>query len=60
LISGSLLGASIALMNPAMPQAMVLVGSAIYGGAMCGGLLGALVGIAAAEVKPELARVRVA
>ena len=58
LISGSILGASIALMNPAMPQAMVLIGSAVYGGVACGGLLGALVGIAATESNPELALVR--
>lgn len=60
LISGSLLGASIALMNPAMPQARVLIGSAVYGGVVCGGLLGALIGIAATDSNPELALVRAA
>lgn len=49
LVTGGLLGLSVALMDPAMPQAMVLIGSAVYGGVVCGGILGALVGIAKGE-----------
>ncbi len=50
LISGGLLGTVVALMDPAMPNAIVLIGTAIYGGAVCGGLLGALVGIVRSEL----------
>lgn len=49
LITGGLLGLSVALMDPAMPQGMVLIGSAVYGGTVIGGILGALVGIASGE-----------
>jgi hypothetical protein len=49
LVTGGLLGTSVALMDPAMPQGMVLIASAVYGGAVCGGILGALVGIARSE-----------
>lgn len=50
LISGGALGTIVAMMNPAMPNAVVLVGTAIYGGAVCGGLLGALVAIVRTEL----------
>ncbi len=50
LISGGLLGTIVALMDPAMPNAIVLIGTAIYGGALCGGLLGGLVAIVRSEL----------
>ncbi|HSO93555.1 MAG TPA: hypothetical protein VLS53_03675 [Candidatus Dormibacteraeota bacterium] len=49
LVTGGLLGLSVALMDPAMPQGMVLIGTAVYGGVVCGGILGALVGFASSE-----------
>ncbi|MDQ6885352.1 MAG: hypothetical protein M3077_14130 [Candidatus Dormibacteraeota bacterium] len=50
LINGGVLGTIVALMDPAMPNAIVLVGTAIYGGAVWGGLLGALVAIVRSEL----------
>jgi hypothetical protein len=52
LVTGGLLAASVAAMDPSMPQAMVLIGSAFYGGVVCGGLVGALIGIGRSQGAP--------
>lgn len=52
LVTGGLLAASVAAMDPSMPQAMVLIGTAFYGGLVCGGLVGALIGVARSERAP--------
>jgi hypothetical protein len=49
LVTGGLLAASVAAMDPSMPQAIVLIGSAFYGGLVCGGLVGAVIGIGRSE-----------
>ena len=49
LVTGGLLAASVAAMDPSRPATTVLIGSALYAGLVCGGLVGALIAIGRAE-----------